>query len=119
MSEKHTRSLSMQVETPTAEPAGQTERRLGCAMARQLQGFASYALLEQACHFGRSAKIAVGRHQPVDARMNSLEALPVDELADPTAGVGQVEKEYRREALMPATSPEPLNLSHGLRKGEP
>ncbi len=53
--------------------------------------------------------------RPSIPTVRAPEVVPVDEVADPRTGVGQVEEHGRFQALPPERAPEPFDLAQRLR----
>ena len=107
------RRIDRQVLVP--QPPHQVERLAGRLFAGQAQCVLLHLLLQRRAHVTGGAEEAIGRGQPLDALVWSLEVVVLHEQSHPALAVLEVGKDRPREQLLPQRLPEALDLPAGLR----
>ncbi len=102
-----------------AQPTHQVERQLGRLLPRQPQRVRLHTRLDGGPHRRRRPEVAIGRYQPVQRLVRTLEVVVLDEQPDAPLTVLEVGKHRARQQLLPQRLPEPLDLAAGLRMVRP
>jgi hypothetical protein len=98
-----------------SQPAHQVEGLARRLFERQPLGVLRDALLHGCSHLRRGTEEAIGRHEPLDALVRSLEVVSVDEEPEAPVAVSEVRKHRLAEKLLPERLPETLHLAQRLR----
>lgn len=97
-----------------AESSNQVERGLRRLLAREPQGVRLHARFDRGTHLGRRTKEPVGRGEPAERLVRTLEVVVLQEQTDAPLTIVKVGKHRTRQPFLPQRLPEPLDLAAGL-----